>query len=76
MTLSSHRLLYDHVKSLKQQLRQHGIHPFASCHARDIATCVELPKNLIKGLIDADITGDKAYNVFVQERLLKKKKFF
>ena len=37
---------------------------------------VELPKNLIKGLIDADIIGDKAYNVFVQERLVEEKKVF
>ena len=67
---------YDHVKALKQQLRQYGINPFASCHARDITAGVELPKNLVKGLIDADIIEDKAYNVFVQERLVEEKKVF
>ena len=67
---------YDHVKAPKQQLRQYGINPFASCHAKDIAAGVELPKNLIKGLIDAHIIGDKAYNVFVQEILVEGKKVF
>ena len=42
------RLHYDHVKALKQQLRQYSIDPFASCHTRDITIGVELAKNLIK----------------------------
>ena len=70
-TPNSRRLHYDHLKALKQQLRQYGIEPFASCRAGDITTGVELPRNLIKGLIDADIIGDKSYNVFVQERLVE-----
>ena len=75
-TPNSRRLHYDHLKALKQQLRQYGIEPFASCRAGDITTGVELPRNLIKGLIDADIIGDKSYNVFVQERLVEEKKVF
>ena len=75
-SISSRRLHYDHVNSRKQQLQQYGINPFASCHARDITTGVELSKNLIKGLIDAYITADKVYKVFVQEILVKGKKVF
>ena len=37
---------------------------------------MELPKNLIKGLIEAGIIGDKSHNAFVQERLVEEKKSF
>ena len=37
---------------------------------------MELPKNLIKGLIEVDIIGDKSHNAFVQERLVQEKKSF
>ena len=57
-------------------MRQYGIDPFASCHARDITTGVEFPKNLIKGSIAAYIIGNKAYDVFVEEVLIEGKKFF
>ena len=75
-TPSSGRFHYYHVKALNQQLRQYGIDPFASCHARDITTGVEFPKNLIKGSIAAYIIGNKAYDVFVEEVLIEGKKFF
>ena len=67
---------YIHVKRKKQQLRQYGIDSFASCHARNITTGVELPKNLINVLIDANYIRDKAYNVFVQKRLAEEEKVF
>ena len=59
-TQRSRRLHYDHGKKLKQQLRQHGMYLFPSCHARHITTGVELPENLIPGLIYADIIEEKA----------------
>ena len=37
---------------------------------------MELPRNLIKGLIEAGIIGDKSHNAFVQERLVEEKKSF
>ena len=39
-TQRSRRLHYDHGKKLKQQLRQHGMYLFPSCHARHITTGV------------------------------------
>ena len=39
-------------------------------------TGLELPNNLTKGLIDADITGDKAHNIIVKERLVEGEKVF
>ena len=40
-------------------MEQHDIDPFISCHARYITGGVELPKNLMKDLIDTDIAGAK-----------------
>ena len=37
---------------------------------------MDVPINLNKGLLDADIIGEKAYNIFVQERLFGEKNFF
>ena len=37
---------------------------------------MELPKNLINVLIDANYIRDKAYNVFVQKRLAEEEKVF
>ena len=48
--------------------------PFASCYSGDITTCVELPKYVIKVLIDADVTEDNACNIFDQERIVKRTK--
>ena len=48
--------------------------PFASCYSGDITTCLELPKYVIKVLIDADVTEDKGCNIFDQERIVKRTK--
>ena len=37
---------------------------------------MELPKDLIKCLIGADIIGNKAFNAFSQERLVEGTKYF
>ena len=39
-------------------------------------TGLELPNNLTKGLIDADIIGDKTYNIIVYERFVEGQKVF
>ena len=57
-TQSSHRLYCDHVKALKQQLRQYDIDLFAFCPLKDITAVRELPNDLSKDLFDANI-GDK-----------------
>ena len=70
------RLHYDHVKALKQQLRQYRIDPFASCHARDVTIGVELAKNLIKVLLTQILLQTKHTKYLCRRDLLKEKMFF
>ena len=49
----------------------YGIDPFGTGPAQNLATGKEIDGDLVKGLLDAGKTGNKAYLNFVNQRLIE-----
>ena len=69
-TPSDTRLHLSHVKSLKDQLKGYGSHPFGEGPARNILTGKEVTLEIIAGLLDSPKLGDDRYKSFVNESLV------
>jgi len=53
-----------HVKSLKNKIAEYKFNPIEDCTAKDITTCKELDKDVVKELLSAPLIGnDKAKSV-------------
>ena len=69
-TPSDIRLHLSHVKSLIDQLKGYGSHPFGEGPARNISTGKVVALEIIAGLLDSPKLGDDRYKSFVNERLV------
>ena len=69
-TSSDIRLHLSHVKSLKDQLKGYGSHPFGEGPARNIPTGKEVALEIIADLLISPKLGNDRYKSFVNERLV------
>ena len=71
VTPGAKRLHGSHVHDLKQKRHSYNISPFAAGPARNVTTGEEIDSSVIKGLLDSPKLGDKKFQEFVTERLVK-----
>ena len=66
----------DHVKNLKNQLRNYGIDPFDRSPPKCLPTGVEIDKTVVEDMLNAATIGNTLFKTFVNERLQSNVKGF
>ena len=71
MTIRNKRRHLHHAQKLKRTLLDYGIDPFGTGPSQNLVTGKEIDGDLVKGLLGAAKTGNKAYLNFVNQRLVE-----
>jgi len=56
-----------HVKSLKNKIAEYKFNPFEDCTAKDITTCKELDKDVVKQLLSAPLIDNDKFVEFLKQ---------
>ena len=71
MTPGNKQLHHEHIRCLKEKLRDYNMDPLADGPARCLTNGRELDVAMIDGLIQAGNNGERRFNEFVKERLVE-----